>query len=257
MGYNEPIRQCKIISVIMELFYNKNLLAHDESLTFSPEESRHLTKVLRKKVGESIRVTNGQGLEWSGQIISTDSRKAAAKKTHASLHQNKILPLHIAIAPTKSNVRLEWFLEKVTEIGITEITPIMCDHSERKTIKLERMKKILVGALKQSAQYFLPKLNPMISFEEFIKLEHSQTKFFAHCQAGNKAPLNQMGDLNNEVLIMIGPEGDFSEREIKTAQNHSFEAITLSSQRLRTETAGIVACSQVAILREISKTQSL
>ena len=119
------------------------------------------------------------------------------------------------------------------------------------------MKKILVGALKQSAQYFLPKLNPMISFEEFIKLEHSQTKLFAHCQAGNKAPLNQMGDLNNEVLIMIGPEGDFSEREIKTAQNHSFEAITLSSQRLRTETAGIVACSQVAILREISKTQSL
>ncbi|MGB2136290.1 MAG: 16S rRNA (uracil(1498)-N(3))-methyltransferase [Flavobacteriaceae bacterium] len=241
----------------MELFYNENLLAHDESMTFGPEESRHLSKVLRKKVGELIRVTNGKGLEWKGQIISTDSRKAAAKKTGVTLHQKKIAPLHMAIAPTKSNDRLEWFLEKATEIGVTEITPLICDHSERKTIKPERMKKILVGALKQSAQYFLPQLNPLISFEALMKLDHPQTRLIAHCQNGNRIPLHQRGDLNDEILIMIGPEGDFSMREIKTAQNHSFTEITLSSQRLRTETAAIVACSQVATLREISKTKPL
>ena len=241
----------------MELFYNENLSANDESLIFGPEESRHLSKVLRKKVGELIRVTNGKGLEWKGQITSTDSRKAAAKKTEATLHQNKIVPLHIAIAPTKSNDRMEWFLEKATEIGVTEITPLMCDRSERKTLKPKRMKKILVGALKQSAQYFLPKLNPMISFEALIKLDHPQTKLIAHCQNGNRVPLHQIGDLNDEVLSMIGPEGDFSMREIKTAQNHSFIEITLSSQRLRTETAAVVACSQVATLRKISKTKPL
>jgi 16S rRNA (uracil1498-N3)-methyltransferase len=241
----------------MELFYNENLLAHDESMTFGPEESRHLSKVLRKKVGELIRVTNGKGLEWKGQIISTDSRKSAAKKTGVTLHQKKIAPLHMAIAPTKSNDRLEWFLEKATEIGVTEITPLICDHSERKTIKPERMKKILVGALKQSAQYFLPQLNPLISFEALMKLDHPQTRLIAHCQNGNRIPLHQRGDLNDEILIMIGPEGDFSMREIKTAQNHSFTEITLSSQRLRTETAAIVACSQVATLREISKTKPL
>ena len=241
----------------MELFYNENLLAHDESMTFGPEESWHLSKVLRKKVGELIRVTNGKGLEWKGQIISTDSRKAATKKTEVTLHQNKIAPLHMAIAPTKSNDRLEWFLEKATEIGVTEITPLICDHSERKTIKPERMKKILVGALKQSAQYFLPQLNPLISFEALMKLDHPQTRLIAHCQNGNRIPLHQRGDLNDEILIMIGPEGDFSMREIKTAQNHSFTEITLSSQRLRTETAAIVACSLVATLRKISKTKPL
>ena len=237
----------------MELFYNENLSANDESLIFGSEESRHLSKVLRKKVGELIRVTNGKGLEWKGQITSTDSRKAAVKKMEATLHQNKIVPLHIAIAPTKSNDRLEWFLEKATEIGVTEITPLMCDRSERKTLKQERMKKILVGALKQSAQYFLPQLNHIISFEALMKLDHPQTKLIAHCQKGNRIPLHQMGDLNDEILIVIGPEGDFSMREIKTAQNYSFKEITLSSQRLRTETAAIVACSQVATLRKISK----
>ena len=237
----------------MELFYNENLSANDESLIFGSEESRHLSKVLRKKVGELIRVTNGKGLEWKGQITSTDSRKAAVKKTEATLHPNKIVPLHIAIAPTKSNDRLEWFLEKATEIGVTEITPLMCDRSERKTLKPERIKKILVGALKQSAQYFLPQLNHMISFEALMKLDHPQTKLIAHCQNGNRIPLHQMGDLNDEILIVIGPEGDFSMREIKTAENYYFKEITLSSQRLRTETAAIVACSQVATLRKISK----
>ena len=141
----------------------------------------------------------------------------------------------------------------MTEIGVTEITPLLCDHSERKTVKPERLKKILVGGLKQSAQYFLPKLNSVIPFESFVKLDHPQTKLLAHCQKGNKTAFHQIENLCNEILIMIGPEGDFSDREIKTAQNYFFDTITLGSQRLRTETAGIVACSKVATLREISK----
>ena len=239
----------------MELFYNENLHINDESLNLSPDESRHLSKVLRKKVGEKIRVTNGHGLEWNGELITTDSRKATAKKKEAVLHQNKIIPLHIAIAPTKSNGRLEWFLEKATEIGVTEITPLVCDHSEKKSIKSERINKILIRGLKQSVQYFLPKLNPLISFEEFITSNHPQIKLLAHCQNSNRTPMHKLGNLNKEILIMIGPEGDFSNQEIKAALHNSFIEITLGVNRLRTETAGIIACSKVNTLREISKTK--
>jgi len=239
----------------MELFYKENLVKKDESIIFDAEESRHLSKVLRKKVGEMISVTNGKGLEWHGQIVSADVRKAAAKKTDVILHQNQLIPLHIAIAPTKSNDRLEWFLEKSTEIGVSQITPLICEHSERKVIKPERLNKILIGGIKQSAQFFLPELNPMISFEEFMKLEHPQTKLIAHCQKGDQKALHKTENLNREILIMIGPEGDFSDREITIAHLLNFGAITLGEQTFRTETAGIVACSRVATLREISKVE--
>jgi 16S rRNA (uracil1498-N3)-methyltransferase len=239
----------------MELFYKENLVKKDESIIFDAEESRHLSKVLRKKVGEMISVTNGKGLEWHGQIVSADVRKAAAKKTDVILHQNQLIPLHIAIAPTKSNDRLEWFLEKSTEIGVSQITPLICEHSERKVIKPERLNKILIGGIKQSAQFFLPELNPIISFEEFMKLEHPQTKLIAHCQKGDQKALHQIENLSRNILIMIGPEGDFSDREIKNARLLNFGTITLGEQRLRTETAGIVACSRVATLREISKAE--
>ena len=237
----------------MEIFYNEKLDEKDKSLIFGLEESRHLIKVLRKKVGELINVTNGRGLEWKGEIISTDSHIVTLNKTGAVQHLNQILPIHIAIAPTKSNDRLEFFLEKAVEIGITQITPIICEHSERKTVNYTRMKKILVRAIKQSAQYFLPQLNLMVSFEDLIKFDNTETRLLAHCQKGNKMALHQIGNLNKEILIMIGPEGDFSNNEIKIAQNHSFRMISLGQNRLRTETAGIIACNTVATLREISK----
>lgn len=237
----------------MELFYSESLLQEDETLMFDSEESRHLVKVLRKKSGDLISVTNGRGLEWMGEIIGTDQRKVMAKKNKVIVHQNNSSPLHIAIAPTKSNDRMEWFLEKATEIGLTQITPILCQHSERKTLKLDRMKKILVGGLKQSAQFYLPQLNPVVSFEAFVKSDHREKKLIAHCQKGEKIDLHQIENIEGDILIMIGPEGDFSDREIIDAKDHSFTEISLGSQRLRTETAGIVACSKVATLREISK----
>jgi 16S rRNA (uracil1498-N3)-methyltransferase len=237
----------------MELFYSETLIQENEMLIFDSDESRHIVRVLRKKIGDFIRVTNGQGLEWEGEIIATELRKVVAKKNNIILHQNKITPLHIAIAPTKSNDRMEWFLEKATEIGVTQITPILCQHSERKTLKIDRMKKILVGGLKQSAQFFLPQLNPIISFDDFIKSDPQGKRLIAHCQNEEKTTLHKIGNLECEIIIMIGPEGDFSNREVNTASEHSFKGISLGSQRLRTETAGIVACCMVATLREVLK----
>ena len=235
----------------MELFYAKHIVVEDDILTFSPEESRHLIKVLRKKFGDLIRVTDGKGLEWIGEIIDINTKKVIGKKSQFILHKNNITPLHIAIAPTKNNDRFEWFLEKATEIGVSEITPIICNHSERKTIKPNRLNKILINGIKQSTQFFLPILNPIISFEAFIKKDLPKIKLIAHCQKGNKLLLQQVSNLDNEVLIMIGPEGDFSHIEIENAQNQYFTEVSLGSQRLRTETAGLVACSKVATLREI------
>ena len=237
--------------MIVELFYAQNILLEDDILTFSPEESRHLINVLRKKFGDLIHVTDGKGLEWIGEIIDINTRKVIGKKSQFILHKNNITPLHIAIAPTKNNDRFEWFLEKATEIGVSEITPIICNHSERKAIKPNRLNKILINGIKQSAQFFLPILNPIISFEAFIKKDLPKIKLMAHCQKGNKLPLQQVRNLDNEVLIMIGPEGDFSHIEIENAQNQYFTEVSLGSQRLRTETAGLVACSKVATLREI------
>lgn len=237
----------------MELFYSETLTQENETLIFDSDESRHIVRVLRKKIGDFISVTNGQGLEWKGEIIGTDIRKVVAKKNNVIVHQNKNAPLHIAIAPTKSNDRLEWFLEKATEIGVTQVTPILCQHSERKTVKADRMKKILVGGLKQSAQFYLPQLNPIVSFDDFIKLDSQGKRLIAHCQNREKTTLHKIGNLDCEMLIMIGPEGDFSDREVNTALEHSFTGISLGSQRLRTETAGIVACCMVATLREVLK----
>jgi 16S rRNA (uracil1498-N3)-methyltransferase len=185
--------------------------------------------------------------------VSTDIRKVAAQKTGSLFHQNKITPLHIAIAPTKSNDRMEWFLEKATEIGVTQITPILCQHSERKTIKPDRMKKFLVGGIKQSAQFYLPKLNPLLSFEDFISLSNHDVKLLAHCQKSIKKDLSLIENLDGNLLIVIGPEGDFSKVEIEMAREMVFTEITLGSQRLRTETAGVVACSKVATFRELLK----
>tara|TARA_A100001015_G_scaffold21061_1_gene24014 strand:+ start:1554 stop:2264 length:711 start_codon:yes stop_codon:yes gene_type:complete len=235
----------------MELFYLAHLEADQLDIAFSTEESKHINKVLRKKVGEKITVTNGKGLEWVGEITHSEARKVTAKNQSTHQHKYNDANLHIAIAPTKSNDRMEWFLEKVTEIGITQITPIICDHSERKVIKPERMKKILVGAIKQSAQFHLPQLNPACSFKKFMEKDVAENKLIAHCREGIKKELHQIKNLNAGLIILIGPEGDFSEKEIEMARNNAVTEISLGNQRLRTETAGIVASSAVATLRKL------
>ncbi len=235
----------------MELFYLETISSDMNEVKFSVDESRHITKVLRKKNGDSIHITNGKGLEWVGEITNSDIRKVIVKNISDYFHENNEANLHIAIAPPKSNDRMDWFLEKATEIGISEITPIICDNSERKLIKPFRMKKILVSAIKQSNQFHLPKLNAISTFKQFIENKYSDVKMIAHCRSGMKKWLHQISNIQSGLIVLIGPEGDFSKREIEIAKANSYTEISLSGQRLRTETAGIVACNSIATLRKV------
>ena len=233
----------------MELFYQENIDNNQLDAVFSSEESKHIIKVLRKKNGDLISVTNGKGLQWNGEITHSHNKKVIAKKVNSILHKKKATELHIAIAPTKNIDRMEWFLEKSTEIGISQITPLICDHSERKVIKDLRMKKILIGAIKQSNQFYLPQINPICDYKSFMKKNFSEIKMIAHCREGTKKELHKIEKIQSPLLILIGPEGDFSEKEIEIARTNSFIEISLGNQRLRTETAGLFACNSVEILR--------
>ena len=157
---------------------------------------------------------------------------------------------NIVVAPTKMNDRLEWFLEKATEIGIHEITPIICDHSERKVYKIDRAEKIIQAAMKQSLHYYLPKINEPISLSQFVKSNIDGQKFIAHCEETDKKSFQKEIAKNEKVTILIGPEGDFSTKEINLAIANQFIPVTLGNTRLRTETAALVACHTIALLNE-------
>ena len=227
----------------MDLFYLPEIKKEDTYIAFSKEESKHFLKVLRKKVGDQIAATDGKGLEIQIELSHIDGNKVSGKLLNSKLHPPLPYALHIAIAPTKNINRFEWFLEKATEIGVQQITPLLCDHSERKAIKQERLNKIIIAALKQSQQFHLPILNPITSYSAFLK-EHKEG-MIAHCAPGNKEPLYSVA--NSNQLILIGPEGDFSAQEIDLAKQQKFKEISLGNQRLRTETAGIVACHTISL----------
>ena len=234
----------------MQLFYNKNLTSTDTELRFSKEESKHIVKVLRKSIGDVLHITNGVGWLFSAEIIIADLKNCIAKITSSELQPKKDYKLHLAVAPTKMNDRYEWFLEKATEIGIDTITPIFCDNSERKVIKADRYEKILQSAMKQSLNCYLPKLNEAISFKEFMTHDFIGQTFIAHCEETNKKSLKQSLKQNQDITILIGPEGDFSTKEIELALQHNFNPVTLGVTRLRTETAAVVACHSVAFHNE-------
>ncbi len=235
----------------MQLFYSPNLDISTTSYQFDKEESRHISKVLRKEINDALTLTDGKGNFYEAIISSNNPKRTIV--AIENVFQKEPLPyyLHIAIAPTKLNDRFEWFLEKATEIGIHKITPILCDHSERKVIKLERYEKIIQSAAKQSLKAHFPILDPLISFKEFINKEHQETsKNIAHCDENiNRQPFKSILKPAVSQLILIGPEGDFSNTEIKTALNKDFNTISLGTSRLRTETAGIVACHSVSFVQ--------
>ena len=234
----------------MQLFYNPDLTEHTQEFFFSKEESKHIAKVLRKKEGDTLSITNGQGWLFTAQITIADLKKCAANIIAKTYFENHSYKLHLAVAPTKMNDRYEWFLEKATEIGIDSITPIICDHSERKVIKPERFEKIIQSAMKQSLQYHLPKLNSAISFKQFMNQEFSGQLFIAHCEELDKTSLKSQLETQTEITILIGPEGDFSVKEIALALQNGFAPVTLGNTRLRTETAAIAACHSVAFVNE-------
>lgn len=232
----------------MQLFYSSALQANQESFTFDREESKHIVKVLRKKQGDILHLTNGLGDLFHCTISFASEKNCMVtldsfQKFEAPKHY-----IHLAVAPTKMNERYEWFLEKATEMGIQEITPIICEHSERKIIKTERLEKIILSAMKQSNQFFLPKLNQPIAFKTLIESYKNQPNcFIAHCEALEKKSLNDCVEKNQKYLLLIGPEGDFSSAEIQLALEHHFKPVTLGNTRLRTETAAIVGCHTLVL----------
>lgn len=236
----------------MQLFYSAAISEDVNQYTFPREESKHIIKVLRKSIGDQVYITNGKGFLFKGEIISNNPNKCTIQLIDSEYQEPKAYKLHIAIAPTKLNDRYEWFLEKATEIGITEITPIICDHSERKLIKEERFQKILQSAMKQSLQTHLPILHPLTTYKQFIKMQQSEstTLCIAHCEESTKESLSKELIISKDILILIGPEGDFSLEEIKAATTLDYTEITLGNSRLRTETAGIVACHSIAFLHQ-------
>lgn len=242
----------------MQLFYSNTINSDSNQFTFDKIESRHIVKVLRKKEGDTLFITDGKNSLFNVTILIGSDKKCLVEIT--SIEQKETprdYYLHVAIAPTKNNDRLEWFLEKATEIGIDEITPIICKHSERKVVKHERLEKVLVSAMKQSLKFQLPKLNPLTSFNDFINSDFEGDLFIAHCEETDKKSLKDELHFDklsvtksNQITVLIGPEGDFSTKEIEVALQNKFTPITLGESRLRTETAGIVAVQSIAFFNE-------
>lgn len=232
----------------MQLFYNPSLDDSFKQFFFTAEESKHIIKVLRKKEGDILKITNGKGMLFEAEILVADLKKCKAQIIAVERSVPKMFSLHMAVAPTKMNDRYEWFLEKATEIGVDEITPVICENSERKIIKKERFERVLQAAMKQSLQTRLPKLNEAVSFDEFVSKAEGELKFIAHCADTEKAELRRRLAADKDVIVLIGPEGDFSPSEIKSAQEQGFTPVSMGKNRLRTETAAVVACTTVAII---------
>jgi 16S rRNA (uracil1498-N3)-methyltransferase len=234
----------------MQLFYNPNINETTEYFSFDKEESKHIIKVLRKKDTDILFVTNGLGFLFKTEITLASDSKCTVQIISFEKKEESKFKLHLAVAPTKMNDRFEWFLEKATEIGIHEITPIICDRSERKVINAERFDKIILSAMKQSNELFLPKLNDAVTFKEFIKQQNKGLQLIAHCEETDKKTLKSVLKPNENLTLLIGPEGDFSEKEIALALENNYIPVSLGNTRLRTETAAVVACHSVVFFNE-------
>ena len=234
----------------MQLFYSPIISENEKLFVFDKEESKHIIKVLRKKESDILFVTNGLGYLFKTEISLASDHKCTVTILSFEKQEPSKYHLHLAVAPTKMNERYEWFLEKATEIGIQEITPIICEHSERKIVKTDRFQKIIESAMKQSLHYFIPKLNEPITYKDFIKREFNGQKFIAHCEETDKKSFKKELKPRENVLILIGPEGDFSVKEIQMALDNKFIPVSLGDTRLRTETAALVACHSTVLLNE-------
>lgn len=222
----------------MNLFYTPHI--KDGEGFLEKEESHHATRVLRMKAGDSLLVTDGKGTIYNATLSAAS--KIETRFVIDKVYKQESSPaghLHIAIAPTKSNDRFEFFLEKATEIGISEITPIICDHSERKVYKTERGQKIVASAAKQSLACWWPVLHEPISLSDFLNQEQSGEKYIAHCEKDDMPNILKELPSLEKVVMLIGPEGDFSPREITLAKEKGYQECSLGAKRLRTETAGL------------------
>ena len=223
----------------MHQFFVENITKETNELTLSEEESKHACRVLRLKKGDMLSILNGKGYQFTATIVDDHPKHCLVKIIDIFFEEAPKNKLHIAIAPTKNMDRLEWFLEKATEIGVDNITPIIGDNSERKQLKTERLEKVLISAQKQSKRFYLPILNPLTTVTQFI--ENHPNSYFAHCEDEADKKEFSLEKFNGDVTIMIGPEGDFSQKEIEFALKKGLIPVSLGSNRLRTETAGVYA----------------
>jgi len=229
----------------MHIFYIQDIR---ENLAFLDEtDSAHCARVLRMKEGAVVNLIDGKGGFYEGIIRSINPGSVIVQITKTDLKYGaKDYYLHIAIAPTKNIDRFEWFIEKAAEIGIDEITPLLCHRSERRNLRNERLEKILISAIKQSVKAYLPVLNPLTHFDKFISGTLRGNKYIALCSDINRTDLIKIKNKLRAFTILIGPEGDFSPEEIKSAFNIGFSPVSLGSGRLRTETAGVAACQIIS-----------
>lgn len=234
----------------MYLFYTPDI---DNCHFLSEEESQHCVRVLRYERGDEILLTDGKGTTYTARITNPHP-KHCEFEILSSQRQKKSHPffLHIAIAPTKNIERMEWMVEKCTEIGIDEITPLLCRYSERKQIRTDRLEKIILSAAKQSLTPYLPKLNNLTDYDTFIAQAKEETRFIAHCYEQDKRELKNEIQPGKSCLVLIGPEGDFSEKEVENAIGRGFIPVSLGKSRLRTETAAIVACHTAVLMNDVN-----
>ena len=221
-------------------FFEENLSSEDE-FVLSEETSRHIVQVLRMKENEQIILTNGYGYTKIAEIIFPDKKKTKVKITHSNFQPRKKPKTAIAISLIKNNNRFEWFLEKAAEIGISVIIPLVCKRTEKINFRGDRMKSILISAMLQSKQSWLPEISEPLKFSDLIRNEKYDQKFIAHCVDEEKRELKNVVETNTSKVILIGPEGDFTQEEIKSAIEKKFLPVSLGDTRLRTETAGLVA----------------
>ena len=237
----------------MHLFYTPDITHTANLYTLSEEESKHCVRVLRMQEGDHIRLIDGKGTFYEAVINDANPKRCTVsiESIHADPGKRDFI-IHIAVAPTKNIDRLEWFLEKATEIGIDEITPIECEHSERAVVKMDRLNKVITAAMKQSMKAFHPLLHELKSFKETMakSKDFEGQKFIAHCRPGEKRSLKDEYRKGSSAMILIGPEGDFSVDEVKLATSNGFIPVSLGTSRLRTETAAVVACHTINLLND-------
>jgi len=225
----------------MQLFYG---LVQGDSVLLDGEEARHAAKVLRKKPGDTLEVIDGSGTLFTCRITAIDRDKLVAAVVQREADFGHVpYELHLAIAPTKNMDRLEWLLEKATEMGLASITPLVAKNSERVRLREDRLLRILISAAKQSYKGRVPELRPMLKFDDFLVQPFAGQRCIAHCYNTPRKPFTQVVDATKPIQICIGPEGDFTTAEVDAAIKKGFEAVSLGASRLRTETAGLVAVS--------------
>jgi 16S rRNA (uracil1498-N3)-methyltransferase len=234
----------------MQLFYIPQIVGN--SVTLPEEESKHCIRVLRMVKGDTLELVDGKGNLYHCSVSDDNAKRCTVIINNIEPEFGKrSFKLHIAIAPTKNIERIEWFLEKCTEIGIDEITPILCERSERKNINQERLERVMIAAMKQSVKAYLPKLNSLTPIDKLLQNATESTKLIAYCGNFQIIHAKSLIETGKSVLFLIGPEGDFSPSEIEKAVKNGFKVVGLGSSRLRTETAGVLACTLANLFNEV------